>query len=111
MKNGPDTTANRHPETTSRLHEPGATGGDPEDARANAETGPVTSPFLILPEVAALLRVPPSRVYEWTRTRAIPCYEGSKRLLFDRDEVLTWYRQTHRRERIPSSGPHRRRLR
>ncbi len=56
------------------------------------------SPFLTVPEISRLLRVPCSLVYEWTRTRAIPCYQAGKRLLFDWDEVLTWYKQTYRRE-------------
>jgi excisionase family DNA binding protein len=56
------------------------------------------SPFLTVPEVSRLLRVPCSLVYEWTRTRAIPCYQAGKRLLFDWEEVLTWYKQTYRRE-------------
>lgn len=56
-----------------------------------------------------LLRIPRSLVYEWTRTRAIPCYQAGKRLLFDRDEVLTWYKQTHRREGPSPVGHQKRR--
>ncbi len=62
----------------------------------SAPTG--ESPFLTVPEISRLLRVPCSLVYEWTRTRAIPCYQAGKRLLFDWAEVLTWYKQTYRRE-------------
>jgi excisionase family DNA binding protein len=56
------------------------------------------SPFLYVTEVALLLRVPISRVYEWSRTRTIPCYRAGKRLTFDREEVLAWFRESQRVE-------------
>lgn len=55
------------------------------------------SPFLTVEELAPLLRVPISRIYDWTRhvgPDAIPAYRGGKRLLFDRDEVMTWFKRT-----------------
>ncbi len=55
------------------------------------------SPFLTVQELAPLLRVPVSRVYDWTRRVGpdpIPAYRGGKRLLFDREEVLAWFRRT-----------------
>jgi excisionase family DNA binding protein len=54
------------------------------------------SPFLTVAEVAALLRVPRSRVYTWTRARAVPCYRAGRRFTFDAAEVLAWFRQTQR---------------
>ncbi len=71
-------------------------GQDRHHVGSSAPTG--ESPFLTVPEISRLLRVPCSLVYEWTRTRAIPCYQAGKRLLFDWEEVLTWYKQTYRRE-------------
>ncbi len=59
------------------------------------------SVFLAVPEVAALLGVPVSRVYSWTRQvgpDAIPCYGGAKRLRFVAEEVLAWDRRVNRRE-------------
>lgn len=79
------------------------------------------SPFLIVEEVAALLRVPISRVHEWTRrvgNDSIPRYRAGKRLVFRRDEVLAWFTETQRaglvpsyaaRRRLPRSGARRRR--
>jgi len=57
------------------------------------------SPFLTVHEAASLLRVPVSRIYDWTRQvgpEAIPCYRAGKRLVFDREEVLGWFRETQR---------------
>ncbi len=54
------------------------------------------SPFLVVEEIAALLRVPVSWIYEQTRrvgSDPIPAYRGGKRLLFDRDEVLAWFKR------------------
>jgi predicted DNA-binding transcriptional regulator AlpA len=69
------------------------------------------SPFVTVPEVAALLRVPRSWVYEQTRqvgAEAIPCYRAGKRLVFDAGEVLAWFRQTYRHRLLP--GDRRRRV-
>ncbi len=63
------------------------------------------SPFFTVPEIAALLRQPVSWVYEQSRMGVIPHYKGGKRLLFDRDEVLAWFRDTYRRGiPLPSYG-------
>lgn len=54
------------------------------------------SPFLLVEEIAGLLRVPVSRIYEWTRAvgaDSIPAYRGGKRLLFDPAEVLAWFKR------------------
>lgn len=59
-------------------------------------------------EVAALLRVPLSRVYDWTRqvgTEALPRYRAGKRLVFLRDEVLAWFTETQRVGMAPSRRP------
>lgn len=56
------------------------------------------SPFITVEEVAELLRVPRSRIYNWTRQRQIPAYRGGKRMLFDREEILSWFRETQRVE-------------
>ena len=59
------------------------------------------SPYLTVLELAALLRVPLSRVYEWTRMRgpdAIPSYRAGKKLVFDREEVTVWFKRTQRRD-------------
>lgn len=56
-----------------------------------------SSPFLTVHEIAGLLRVTRWTVYEFVRTRdPIPCLKLGKRLLFDRDEVLRWARETRR---------------
>jgi excisionase family DNA binding protein len=63
------------------------------------KTGGIASPFLTVPEVAALLRVPTSRVYEWTRRvgpDAIPRYRAGKHLTFLSDEVMRWFTTTQR---------------
>jgi excisionase family DNA binding protein len=57
------------------------------------------SPFLTVPEVAALLRVPISRVYEWTRRLGpdtIPRYRAGRHLTFLSDEVMRWFTTSQR---------------
>jgi len=59
------------------------------------------SPYITVLELADLLRVPRSRVYEWTRERgpdAIPSYRAGKRLVFDSEEVMAWFKRTQRRD-------------
>lgn len=56
--------------------------------------------FITVPELAAILRVPVSCVYEWTRRsgpESIPSYKAGKRLVFDQAEVLAWFKETQRR--------------
>ena len=70
------------------------------------------SPFLTVPELAALLRVPVSWVYEQSRrvgSDAVPCYRAGKRLVFDREEVLAWFLETQRRQLLPVDRRRRRR--
>ena len=64
---------------------------------------PDSSPFLTVPEVAALLRQPISWVYEQSRMHLIPSYKGGKRLLFDREEVLAWFKEAHQRGPLPNT--------
>jgi len=47
--------------------------------------------FLTIPEAATLLRKPVSWLYK--RTKELPAYGGGKRLVFDREELLAWYRE------------------
>lgn len=57
--------------------------------------------FLTVPELAAWLRVPISCVYEWTRMTgadAIPAYRAGKRLVFDPDEALKWFKAMRRHQ-------------
>ncbi len=70
------------------------------------------SPFLTVPELAALLRVPVSWVYEQTRRigpDAIPCYRAGKRLVFDREEALAWFQETQRHQILPMDRRRKRR--
>ena len=74
------------------------------------EALPVSSPFVTVRETASLLRVPLSWVYERTRQPdGIPCYRAGKALVFDREEVLRWFRETCRHRLLP--GDRRRRKR
>src|SRR5579872_1596182 len=57
------------------------------------------SPFVTVQEIAALLRVPVSRVYAWTARRdpgSIPRYKGGRCLLFDPVEVVAWFKSEQR---------------
>jgi predicted DNA-binding transcriptional regulator AlpA len=60
--------------------------------------------FLNVTEVAALLRKPKSWVYEQTRRRTIPCYGGGRALMFDSEEVVTWYKDTFARNSLSPSA-------
>lgn len=66
------------------------------------------SPFLTLPEVCELLRVPASWVYVQVRQGRMPHLKPGKRLLFVREDVLAWFRREFER---PASAPSRTRLR
>jgi len=84
----------------------------PAASAPSSATGPLQagSPFLTVPEAAALLRVPLSWVYERTRQPdGIPCYRAGRTLVFDREEVLRWFRETCRHRLLP--GDRRRRKR
>ena len=51
---------------------------------------PLSEPLLTADEVAALLRVPRSTVYELTRTRRLPHIKVGRRTLFVRVDLDAW---------------------
>ena len=51
---------------------------------------PLAEPLLTADEVAALLRVPRSTVYELTRTRRLPHLKVGRRTLFVRGDLDAW---------------------
>ena len=51
---------------------------------------PLSEPLLTADEVAALLRVPRSTVYELTRTRRLPHIKVGRRTLFVRGDLDAW---------------------
>jgi excisionase family DNA binding protein len=55
-----------------------------------AERTPLSEPLLTADEVAALLRVPRSTVYELTRTRRLPHIKVGRRTLFVRVDLDAW---------------------
>ncbi len=60
--------------------------------------------LLTVPELAVLLRVPLSRVYEWTRSvgpNSVPSYRAGRRVVFQRAEALGWFFRTQRRGEMP----------
>lgn len=68
----------------------------------------MSSPFRTIQEISAILRVPVSRIYEWNRKRMIPAYRGSKRLLFDEAEVVTWFKSTFQTQQLTVADARRR---
>jgi excisionase family DNA binding protein len=74
-----------------------------------AAVSPTSSEILTVDEVAALLKVPPSSIYEWTRFRGgsrgtpLPHRKVGKYLRFLRSEVESWLlglpQSTHPRKR------------
>jgi excisionase family DNA binding protein len=46
--------------------------------------------FLTVAEVAALLRVKPRTIYEWTANDKIPYRKAGRVTLFDRAEIIEW---------------------
>jgi excisionase family DNA binding protein len=52
--------------------------------------GALSEPLLTADEVAALLRVPRSTVYELTRTRRLPHVKVGRRTLFVRVDLDAW---------------------
>ncbi len=72
----------------------------------------MSSPFLTAEELAGLLRVSAYTVKAWARRigpDALPSYRAGKRVVFDPDEALAWFRETQRR--TPAAPAPRRRLR
>jgi excisionase family DNA binding protein len=57
---------------------------------ATVERTPLSEPLLTADEVAALLRVPRSTVYELTRTRRLPHVKVGRRTLFVRADLEAW---------------------
>ena len=57
---------------------------------ATVERTPLSEPLLTADEVAALLRVPRSTVYELTRARRLPHVKVGRRTLFVRADLETW---------------------
>lgn len=56
---------------------------------------PVTEPqFLTVDEVAALLRVKPRTIYEWTASGKIPFRKAGRITIFDRAEIIEWTKGT-----------------
>jgi excisionase family DNA binding protein len=57
---------------------------------AAADRTPLSEPLLTADEVAALLRVPRSTVYELTRSRRLPFIKIGRRTLFVRLDLEAW---------------------
>lgn len=57
---------------------------------AALERTPLSEPLLTADEVAALLRVPRSTVYELTRSRRLPFVKVGRRTLFVRLDLDDW---------------------
>ena len=55
-----------------------------------SERAPLSEPLLTADEVAALLRVPRSTIYELTRTRRLPHIKVGRRTLFVRVDLDAW---------------------
>ena len=62
--------------------------GEPPAARGKLEVGP--PPLMTAQEVAELLRVPRSTVYELARNRRIPFLKVGRRTLFAQQTLLDW---------------------
>jgi excisionase family DNA binding protein len=65
-----------------------ATGAEPPAARGKLDGGPL--PLMTAQEVAELLRVPRSTVYELARNRRIPFLKVGRRTLFAQQTLLDW---------------------
>jgi excisionase family DNA binding protein len=65
-----------------------ATATEPPAARGKPEGGPL--PLMTAQEVADLLRVPRSTVYELARSRRIPFLKVGRRTLFSQQTLLDW---------------------
>ena len=57
---------------------------------AAVDRTPLSEPLLTADEVAALLRVPRSTVYELTRSRRLPFIKVGRRTLFVRLDLDDW---------------------
>lgn len=63
---------------------------DPHQNAAATTRTPLSEPLLTAEEVASLLRVPRSAVYELTRTRRLPHIKVGRRTLFVRVDLDAW---------------------
>lgn len=63
-------------------------GAEPPPARGKLDGGPL--PLMTAQEVAELLRVPRSTVYELARNRRIPFLKVGRRTLFAQQTLLDW---------------------
>ena len=61
-----------------------------DSGQDGAARTPLSEPLLTADEVAALLRVPRSTVYELTRTRRLPHIKVGRRTLFVRVDLDAW---------------------
>jgi excisionase family DNA binding protein len=57
---------------------------------AAVDPTPLSEPLLTADEVAALLRVPRSTIYELTRSRRLPFIKVGRRTLFVRLDLDAW---------------------
>lgn len=63
---------------------------DPRQNVAAMSRTPLSEPLLTVEEVARLLRLPRSTVYELTRTRRLPHIKVGRRTLFVRVDLDAW---------------------
>ncbi len=61
-----------------------------ETTNGHQSLGALSEPLLTADEVAALLRIPRSTVYELTRTRRLPHLKVGRRTLFVRVDLDAW---------------------
>lgn len=70
------------------LDDIGSAPSDPPDLRGDRE--PTVCRLLTAQEVAEVLRVPRSTIYELARNRRIPFVKVGRRTLFERESLLEW---------------------
>lgn len=73
---------------------------DGTNARRNGDLEALSEPLLTADEVASLLRVPRSTVYELTRTRRLPHIKVGRRTLFVRVDLDAWVVANRVRPRV-----------
>ncbi len=57
--------------------------------------------FIDIGQLVILLPISRNWVYQRTRTGEIPCYRASKGFVFDRTEVLAWFKEKQRHKPLP----------
>ncbi len=57
--------------------------------------------FIDIGQLITLLPITRNWIYQRTRKGTIPCYRGSKGLVFDRTEVLAWFKEKQRHKPQP----------